>query len=243
MRSKRAELLVGCFIVLGVAALVYLAVQVSGLAFSSKKDTYQVVARFDDIAGLTSRAKVSISGVTVGSVESITFDKDLYMALVTMNIHSDVNNIPTDSSIAVLTSGLLGEKYLGISIGADDEMLKNGSEIYDTQSALVLETLISQFCLKLVTRRSKICLEFLMGFLLAFTMLSSGLAWSNVDGARDAVIDVVDAFRKDIVAEKTVLASNPAMLEQRVNAILEDVVDFDDFSKKVMGKYYRKSDR
>ncbi|WP_111638980.1 outer membrane lipid asymmetry maintenance protein MlaD [Marinomonas shanghaiensis] len=148
MRSKRAELLVGCFIVLGVAALVYLAVQVSGLAFSSKKDTYQVVARFDDIAGLTSRAKVSIAGVTVGSVESITFDKELYMALVTMNIHSDVNNIPTDSSIAVLTSGLLGEKYLGISIGADDEMLKNGSEIYDTQSALVLETLISQFLFK-----------------------------------------------------------------------------------------------
>lgn len=81
----------------------------------------------------------------------------------------------------------------------------------------------------------------LMVFLLAFTMLSSSLAWSNVDGARDAVINVVDAFRKDIVAEKTVLASNPALLEQRVNAILEDVVDFDDFSKKVMGKYYRRA--
>ncbi|GGN21675.1 MULTISPECIES: MlaC/ttg2D family ABC transporter substrate-binding protein [Marinomonas] len=81
----------------------------------------------------------------------------------------------------------------------------------------------------------------LMSFLLVFTMLSSGLAWSNVDGARDAVIGVVDAFRKDIVAEKTVLASNPALLEQRVNAILEDVVDFDDFSKKVMGKYYRRA--
>ncbi len=145
MRSKRAELMVGGFIVLGIVALVYLAVQVSGLAFSSKKDTYQIVARFDDIAGLTSRAKVSIAGVTVGSVESITFDKELYMALVSMNINSDVDNIPIDSSMAVLTSGLLGEKYLGISIGAEDEMLKDGSEIYDTQSALVLETLISQF--------------------------------------------------------------------------------------------------
>ncbi|RNF49696.1 outer membrane lipid asymmetry maintenance protein MlaD [Marinomonas hwangdonensis] len=145
MRSKRAELMVGCFIVLGIVALVYLAVQVSGLAFSSKKDTYQIVARFDDIAGLTSRAKVSIAGVTVGSVESITLDKELYMALVSMNINSDVDNIPIDSSMAVLTSGLLGEKYLGISIGAEDEMLKDGSEIYDTQSALVLETLISQF--------------------------------------------------------------------------------------------------
>lgn len=145
MRSKRAELMVGCFIVLGIAALVYLAVQVSGLAFSSKKDTYQIVARFDDIAGLTSRAKVSIAGVAVGSVESITLDKELYMALVSININSDVDNIPVDSSVAVLTSGLLGEKYLGISIGAEDEMLKDGSEIYDTQSALVLETLISQF--------------------------------------------------------------------------------------------------
>lgn len=145
MRSKRAEFLVGCFIVLSITALAFLAVQVSGLAFSSKKDTYQVVARFDDIAGLTNRAKVSIAGVTVGSVDSISFDKELYMALVTMNIRSDVDNIPQDSSLAVLTSGLLGEKYLGISIGASSDMLVAGDEIYDTQSALVLETLISQF--------------------------------------------------------------------------------------------------
>ncbi|MGR0279565.1 outer membrane lipid asymmetry maintenance protein MlaD [Marinomonas dokdonensis] len=145
MRSKRTELLVGSFIVLGLAAFVYLAVQVSGLGFSNNKDTYQVVARFDDIAGLSNRAKVSIAGVTVGDVESITFDKELFMALVTMNIRSDVDNIPTDSSVAILTSGLLGEKYLGITIGADEEVLTEGGEIYDTQSALVLETLISQF--------------------------------------------------------------------------------------------------
>ncbi|QUX96083.1 outer membrane lipid asymmetry maintenance protein MlaD [Marinomonas sp. CT5] len=148
MGSKRTELFVGCFIVLGILAFVYLAVQVSGLAFAGKKDTYQIVARFDDIGGLTNRAKVTIAGVTVGSVESISFDKELYMGLVTMNIDSDVNNIPTDSSIAILTSGLLGEKYLGISIGAEDEMLKDGGEIFDTQSALVLETLISQFLFK-----------------------------------------------------------------------------------------------
>lgn len=145
MRSKRTELFVGCFIVLGILAFVYLAVQVSGLAFSGKKDTYQIVARFDDIGGLTNRAKVTIAGVEVGSVESIEFDKELYMGLVTMNIDSNVANIPVDSSIAILTSGLLGEKYLGISIGAEDENLEDGSEIYDTQSALVLETLISQF--------------------------------------------------------------------------------------------------
>ncbi|AEF55010.1 outer membrane lipid asymmetry maintenance protein MlaD [Marinomonas posidonica] len=148
MRSKRTELLVGCFILLGVAAFVYLAVQVSGLAFSAKKDTYQIVARFDDIGGLTSRSKVTIAGVTVGTVESISFDKDLYMGLVKMNINTDVDNIPTDSSIAILTSGLLGEKYLGITIGADEEVLQEGGEIFDTQSALVLENLISQFLFK-----------------------------------------------------------------------------------------------
>ena len=148
MRSKRTELFVGSFILLGILAFVYLAVQVSGLAFTDKKDTYQIVARFDDIGGLSNRAKVTIAGVTIGSVESITLDKELYMGLVTMNIDSDVNNIPTDSSIAILTSGLLGEKYLGLSIGADDEMLTDGGEIFDTQSALVLDTLISQFLFK-----------------------------------------------------------------------------------------------
>jgi len=148
MRNKRTELFVGCFIVLGILAFVYLAVQVSGLAFSGKKDTYQIVARFDDIGGLSNRAKVTIAGVAVGNVESISFDKELYMGLVKMNIVSDVNNIPTDSSVAILTSGLLGEKYLGISIGAEDDVLIEGDEIYDTQSALVLENLISQFLFK-----------------------------------------------------------------------------------------------
>ncbi|TYL48063.1 outer membrane lipid asymmetry maintenance protein MlaD [Marinomonas sp. IMCC 4694] len=148
MRSKRIELFVGAFIVLGFLAFVYLAVQVSGLAFAGKKDTYQIVARFDDIGGLTNRAKVTIAGVTIGSVESIVLDKELYMGLVTMNIDAGSDNIPTDSSIAILTSGLLGEKYLGISIGADEDMMGNGDELYDTQSALVLETLISQFLFK-----------------------------------------------------------------------------------------------
>ena len=144
MRRKRAALLVGCFIVLGLAAFIYLALQVSGLNFDSKKDTYQVVARFDDIGGLNDRAKITIAGVTVGNVDSITYDKKLYMAKMTMNIDADVNNIPVDSSIAILTSGLLGEKYLGITIGADNKVLKNGDEIYDTQSALVVENLIGQ---------------------------------------------------------------------------------------------------
>ncbi|ADZ91038.1 outer membrane lipid asymmetry maintenance protein MlaD [Marinomonas mediterranea] len=148
MRNKHTELLVGVFIVLGIAAFGYLAIQVSGLAFSDKKDTYNIVARFDDIGGLTERAKVTIAGVTVGEVESISFDKEYFMGLVTMSVHSDIDNIPTDSSIAILTSGLLGEKYLGITIGAEEESLKDGDEIFDTQSALVLENLIGQFLFK-----------------------------------------------------------------------------------------------
>ncbi len=145
MRNKQIELLVGVFIVFGFAGLAYLAIQVSGLAFADKQDSYQVVARFDDIGGLTPRAKVAVAGVTIGSVESITFDKELYMALVTMNIDQDIDNLPIDSTASILTSGLLGEKYIGLSIGAEDTFLASGDEVYDTQSALVLENLISQF--------------------------------------------------------------------------------------------------
>jgi len=145
MRSKQLELFVGLFVVLGFISLAYLAIQVSGLRTIGNNNTYQIQARFDDIGGLTERAKVSVAGVTVGEVDNIVLDKELYMALVTVNIHSDVTTIPTDSAAAILTNGLLGEKYIGISIGAEEEYLKNGDELYDTQSALVLENLISQF--------------------------------------------------------------------------------------------------
>ncbi|MCO4786440.1 outer membrane lipid asymmetry maintenance protein MlaD [Marinomonas atlantica] len=145
MKDKKAGLLVGIFMLLGVAAFIYLAMQVSGLAFNDKTQGYTIQARFDDIGGLTDRAKVTIAGVTVGQVESIEYDKEYYMAKVVMTIFSEVDNIPTDSSVAILTSGLIGEKYLGISIGAEEEVLHNGDELYDTQSALVLENLIGQF--------------------------------------------------------------------------------------------------
>lgn len=145
MKDKKAGLLVGVFMLLGVAAFIYLAMQVSGLAFNDKTQGYTIQVRFDDIGGLTDRAKVTIAGVTVGQVESIEYDKEYYMAKVVMTIFSEVDNIPTDSSVAILTSGLIGEKYLGISIGAEEEVLKDGDELYDTQSALVLENLIGQF--------------------------------------------------------------------------------------------------
>ena len=145
MKDAKANLLVGLFMLLGLAAFIYLAMQVSGLAFDEKSDGYTIQAHFDDIGGLTDRAKVTIAGVAVGQVQSIEYDKEFFMAKVTMSIDSTVDNIPTDSSLAILTSGLIGEKYLGISIGAEEDVLKDGDEIYDTQSALVLENLIGQF--------------------------------------------------------------------------------------------------
>lgn len=145
MKNKQLELFVGLFIVLGFASLAYLAIQVSGLGSIGKGNVYQIQARFEDIGGLTERAKVAIAGVTVGEVDSIVLDKELYMALVTLNINADMDVIPVDSAAAILTNGLLGEKYIGLSIGAEEEYLQAGDEITDTQSALVLETLISQF--------------------------------------------------------------------------------------------------
>lgn len=145
MKDKKAGLLVGAFMLFGVLAFIYLALQVSGLAFDNRAEGYKIQAHFDDIGGLTERSKVTIAGVTVGHVESIEYDKEYYMARVSMTIYPEVDNIPTDSSIAILTSGLIGEKYLGISIGAEEDVLVEGGEIYDTQSALVLENLIGQF--------------------------------------------------------------------------------------------------
>lgn len=145
MKDKRSGLLVGAFMLFGIAAFAYLAIQVSGLAFNNQTDGYTISARFDDVGGLTDRAKVTVAGVTVGQVTNISYDKEYYMAKVDMTIFADVDNIPTDSSVAILTSGLIGEKYLGISIGAEEDVLKDGDELYDTQSALVLENLIGQF--------------------------------------------------------------------------------------------------
>ena len=145
MKDNKAGVLVGLFMLLGVLAFIYLALQVSGLAFNKQAEGYRVEAYFDDIGGLTDRSKVTIAGVTVGQVESIEYDTKYYMAKVTMSIYPEVNNIPTDSSVAILTSGLIGEKYLGISIGAEEEVLKDGDQITDTQSALVLENLSGQF--------------------------------------------------------------------------------------------------
>ncbi len=152
MRTRNLELIVGVFILAGLLALAVLAVRVSGLTPGSAGDTYSVHAYFDNVAGLTPKAKITMSGVTIGQVTAIEFDKTRYSARVDMAISSNINTLPADSTASILTAGLLGEKYVGISVGGDDEVLAEGSEIYDTQSALVLEELIGRFLLNTVSK-------------------------------------------------------------------------------------------
>ncbi|MAY42323.1 MULTISPECIES: outer membrane lipid asymmetry maintenance protein MlaD [unclassified Neptuniibacter] len=145
MRMRILEISVGAFIVAGALALVGLALNVSGLNVSNSDQTYTVYARFENIGGLTPRAKVTMSGVAIGEVNEIILDKDELMARVEMNIYGDVDFLSIDSSASILTAGLLGEQYIGISVGAEDDSLKDGDYIEDTQSALVLEELIGKF--------------------------------------------------------------------------------------------------
>jgi len=145
MAQRTTEIIVGLFMVAGLAALIFLALQVSGLSPKAATDTYTVYANFNDTGGLTPRGRVSMAGVTVGTIDSITLDKETFQARVAMSIHSDIDNIPADSSAVIRTSGLLGEQYIDISVGGDMESLKEGDTFYSTQSAMNLERLISNF--------------------------------------------------------------------------------------------------
>ncbi|KZY92458.1 outer membrane lipid asymmetry maintenance protein MlaD [Oleiphilus sp. HI0073] len=129
----------------GMVALLFLALQVSGLSLDSQKNSYRVYALFDDLGGLSVRGKVSMAGVTIGRVSSVTLEKETYSALVEMEIYSDVDNLTVDSVASIQTSGLLGDKYVAISVGGDEEVLADGDTIFDTQSALNLEKLIGAF--------------------------------------------------------------------------------------------------
>jgi phospholipid/cholesterol/gamma-HCH transport system substrate-binding protein len=142
-RSKN-DVWVGLFVIIGAVALVFLALQAANLLTLSFQPTYQVAARFDNIGGLKPRAAVKSAGVVVGRVESITFDDKTFRAQVMLELESRFQ-FPKDSSLKILTSGLLGEQYIGIEAGADDKNLAAGDTISSTQSAVVLENLIGQF--------------------------------------------------------------------------------------------------
>lgn len=145
MRIKTLEISVGLFMLAGIVSLAVLAFNVSGLTISSGQKSYTIYAAFQNIGGLTKRSKVTVAGVTVGRVTDISLDKDRFAGLVRMEIEAEFDTFTTDSTAAILTAGLLGEKYIGIVPGADEEYLKDGSMISDTQSAIVLEDLIGQF--------------------------------------------------------------------------------------------------
>ncbi len=145
MNRSTIDLWVGIFVAAGFAGLLFLALKVGNLAsFSLTQTYYQVQAKFGNIGGLKVRAPVKSAGVLVGRVADIRFDNESYEAIVTMNIDT-AYQFPRDTTAKILTSGILGEQYVGLEAGGDGVMLKNGDRLRLTQSAVVLENLISQF--------------------------------------------------------------------------------------------------
>ena len=144
MQRSKNDVWVGLFVLVGAVALLFLALQSANLLSLSFQDSYRVVAKFDNVGGLKPKAAVRSAGVVVGRGEKIVFDDKSFQARVTLALESRYA-FPKDSSLKILTSGLLGEQYLGLEAGADGSNLAAGDTISSTQSAVVLESLISQF--------------------------------------------------------------------------------------------------
>jgi len=144
MGRKSVETLVGVFVLLGILGLVFLALKAANLGSFGGGDTYPLIARFDNIGGLKVRAPVRSAGVTVGRIASISLDPKTYQGVVRVEVDREVQ-FPTDSSARILTAGLLGDQYIGIEAGGAEKSLAAGETIKQTQSAVVLESLISQF--------------------------------------------------------------------------------------------------
>lgn len=144
MNKSGLDLWVGLFVIAGVGALLFLALKVGSMSAVNASEGYELVAAFDNIGGLKARAPVKSAGVVVGRVSDIRFDSEAYEALVTLRIDKRYA-FPKDTSAAILTSGLLGEQYIGITAGGDSVKLKDKDRIKLTQSAVVLENLIGQF--------------------------------------------------------------------------------------------------
>lgn len=143
--NYKVELASGIFLLLGIAALVWLAMRATDYGQDIGKDTYRISARFTNVADLRVKAPVKISGVTVGMVESIVLDPVLFEAVVNMDIASRFNEIPTDTGASVLTSGMLGNRYIGLEPGGAPDVLVEGDELFITQSALILEQVIGKY--------------------------------------------------------------------------------------------------
>ena len=144
MKKQSLDIWVGLFVAMGLLALLFLALKAGNMSAFTFEPTYQVTARFDNIGGLKPRAPVKSAGVVVGRVAEIRFDDQTYQATVVMTLETRYK-FPKDSSAKILTSGLLGEQYIGLEAGGDENMIAQGSKLTQTQSAIVLENLISQF--------------------------------------------------------------------------------------------------
>lgn len=153
MQTKKSEIWVGAFMIIALCAIVFLCLKVADIRSVSNAATYRISASFDNIGGLKVRSPVRVGGVVIGRVADITLDPQTYTPKVTMDIEQTYNHIPDTSSLAIRTSGLLGEQYLALNIGFEDpemgtSILKDGGTIQDTKSAIVLEDLIGQFLYK-----------------------------------------------------------------------------------------------
>lgn len=148
MTSKKIELSVGLFAAIGIAALLMLSLKVADSGISGSGATYQLFAKFDNIGGLKVRSPIKVGGVVIGRVTNISLDEDDYMPVVTLDIYEQYNDFSEATSVSILTSGLLGEQYIGLLPGFNDDTLETlaaGDYIEDTKPALVLEDLIGQF--------------------------------------------------------------------------------------------------
>lgn len=145
MRTRSSELTVGVFVIIALIALFFLAMKVSGLTGSNYGDTYTLSAQFNNVNGLKPRAKITISGVTIGRVARIELDPKTLQANVVMDIDAKVDSIDDDAYVMVATNGILGEKYLKVVPGAGEKYYKNGDVIYQTQGSMDIEDLINKF--------------------------------------------------------------------------------------------------
>ena len=145
MNSRAVEIGVGFFVAVGLAALVVLAFKVSNITGFAGQGGYELTARFENVGGLTNGAPVRIGGVRIGQVTQVGYDEQSYQAVVTMNIENKYNHLPDDTSASIYTEGLLGQQFIALSPGADTTYLKNGDQIHETQSALVLEQMLGQY--------------------------------------------------------------------------------------------------
>ena len=152
MTTRFMEILVGLFVAIGGAALFILAMNVSNLAITSSKEGYSVFAYFENIGGLKVRSAVTVSGVKVGQVKQITYDEEELQAKVVFLINMKDHIFSTDTTASIYTAGLLGEQYIALEPGAEDDTLKDGDQVIFTQSAVVLEEIISKFISSSVTK-------------------------------------------------------------------------------------------